>query len=76
MTFGQTANQRLELAGLPGRGSVDGLVIREPAVEPFISLQPARRPQLKRGRSTATSIFLGKEHLRCAGFAPALASFA
>ena len=44
------SNKRLELAGLPGPGSVDGLMIREAAVEPVNSLLPARRPQLKRGR--------------------------
>jgi hypothetical protein len=43
-------NQRLELAGLPGQGSVDRLMIREAAVEAFHSFLPAGRPQLKRGR--------------------------
>jgi hypothetical protein len=43
-------NQRLELAGLQGQGSVDHLMNREAAVESFNSLLPAGRPQLKRGR--------------------------
>ena len=46
----EPSNKRLELAGLPGQGSIESLLIREAAVEPFISLLPARRPQLKRGR--------------------------
>ena len=45
-----TPNQRLELAGRSGRGSVDRLMDREATVESFNSLLPARRPQLKRGR--------------------------
>ena len=42
--------ERLELAGRHGQGSIDSLMIREAEVESFISLLPARRPQLKRGR--------------------------
>ena len=44
------SNQRLELAGRRGQGSIESLMIWEAAVEPFNSLLPARRPQLKRGR--------------------------
>ena len=43
-------NQRLELTGRHGPGSIDSLMISEAAVESFHSLLPARRPQLKRGR--------------------------
>ena len=44
------SNQRLELAGLPGQGSMDRLMDRGAAVESFNSSLPARCPQLKRGR--------------------------
>ena len=47
---GVPPNRRLELAGLPGPGSVDRLMIREAEVEAMNSLLPAGRPQLKRGR--------------------------
>ena len=43
-------NQRLELAGPHGQAAVDRLMTREAAVESFISMLPAVRPQLKRGR--------------------------
>ena len=43
-------NQRLELAGFHGHGSIERLMIREAAVEPINSLLPARRPQLTLGR--------------------------
>ena len=44
------SNQRLELAGLHGQGSMESLMIREAEVEAFNSLLLAGRPQLKRGR--------------------------
>ncbi len=47
---GLRSNQRLELAGRTGQGSMESLMIREAEVEAFISLLPARCPQLKRGR--------------------------
>ena len=46
----EPSNQRLELAGRSGQGSIDRLMIREAEVEAFNSLLPAGRPQLKRGR--------------------------
>ena len=44
------SNKRLELAVRHGPGSIDSLMISEAAVEAFISLLLARRPQLKRDR--------------------------
>ena len=46
----QPPNQRLELTGRTGRGSVDHLIDREAEVETTNSFTLAGRPQLKRGR--------------------------
>jgi hypothetical protein len=43
-------NRRLELAGRRGRGSIERLLDREAAMERWIVLFQALRPQLKRGR--------------------------
>ena len=45
-----TPNQRLELAGFHGQGSIERLIIEVAAMESINSLLLARRPQLKRGR--------------------------
>jgi hypothetical protein len=47
---GAPPNKRLELAGLPGRSSVDRLMTWEAAVETLNSWVSDWRPQLKRSR--------------------------
>ena len=43
-------NQRLELPGRPGRGSMDRWMDREASMEPMICDSVSLSPQLKRGR--------------------------
>ena len=45
-----TPNQRLELAGCHGQGSIESLMTREAEVESINSFRLACCPQLKRGR--------------------------